>query len=134
MIQEITLKCKATFLKYEKRLATAGIVILGILFVLGLAKVSKIENSRPAIRIVDTSTNLTNAVNFMPEKGTGDDNSRSATVEPRGAYVASKSGKRYYLPDCAGVSRIKEENKVWFKTKVDAESRGYSPAANCKGI
>lgn len=51
-----------------------------------------------------------------------------------GQYVASKSGKAYYLPWCGGVSRIKEENKVWFETKEEAEAKGYAPAKNCKGI
>ncbi|HYD93577.1 MAG TPA: hypothetical protein VEB18_03970 [Candidatus Paceibacterota bacterium] len=51
-----------------------------------------------------------------------------------GQYVASKNGTRYYLPWCGGVKNIKEENKVWFSTKADAEAAGYTPAANCKGI
>ncbi len=51
-----------------------------------------------------------------------------------GQYVASKNGERYYLPWCGGVSRIKEENKVWFASKAEAEAAGFTPAANCKGI
>lgn len=51
-----------------------------------------------------------------------------------GQYVASKNGEKYYLPWCGGVSRIKEENKVWFASKAEAEAAGYTPAANCKGI
>jgi hypothetical protein len=49
-------------------------------------------------------------------------------------YVAAISGTKYYLPNCSGVSRIKEENKVWFSAKEDAELAGYGPAANCEGI
>lgn len=52
----------------------------------------------------------------------------------RGAYVASKKGEVYYLPWCGGVKLIKEENKIWFATKAEAEQKGYRPAANCKGI
>ncbi len=52
----------------------------------------------------------------------------------QGVYVASKSGTRYYLPTCSGVSRIKEENKIWFQTKEQAEARGLLPAANCPGL
>ncbi|HYE23103.1 MAG TPA: Ada metal-binding domain-containing protein [Candidatus Paceibacterota bacterium] len=51
-----------------------------------------------------------------------------------GQYVASKSGEAYYLPWCGGVSRIKEENRVWFDSKEEAEAKGYRPAKNCKGI
>ena len=51
-----------------------------------------------------------------------------------GVYVASKSGTRYYLPSCSGAGRIKEENKVWFQTTLDAEAAGYTPANACPGL
>ncbi len=51
-----------------------------------------------------------------------------------GAYVGSKNGTKYHLPWCSGALRIKVENKVWFRTKEEAELAGYSPASNCKGI
>jgi hypothetical protein len=55
-------------------------------------------------------------------------------VEGGGQYVASKSGKSYHLPWCAGAKQIKEENKVYFNSKTEAEAAGYAPAKNCKGI
>ncbi len=51
-----------------------------------------------------------------------------------GEYVASKSGKSYHLPWCAGAKQIKEENKIYFGSKAEAEAAGYAPAKNCKGI
>ncbi|MDB4992261.1 MAG: protein of unknown function with transrane region [Parcubacteria group bacterium] len=51
-----------------------------------------------------------------------------------GTYVASKTGTKYYLPSCATAKRIKDENKVWFNTKAEAEAKGYGPASNCKGL
>ena len=50
-----------------------------------------------------------------------------------GSYVASKTGTKYYTPDCAGAKRIKDSNKVWFATKADAEATGRT-TANCPGI
>lgn len=49
-------------------------------------------------------------------------------------YMASKNGSKYYLPTCGSAKRIKEENKVWFGTKAEAEAAGYEPAANCPGL
>ena len=46
-------------------------------------------------------------------------------------YVASISGTKYYALDCSGVSRIKEENKTYFDSEIDAENAGYDPASNC---
>lgn len=63
--------------------------------------------------------------------------SSSKEVLPRsgvGMYVGSRSGTTYYLPWCGGVKRIHEENKIWFKDKADAISKGYKPASTCKGI
>ena len=46
-------------------------------------------------------------------------------------YVASKNGKRYYLPWCYSG---KEENIIKFKTKKEAEKSGYTPSKSCKEI
>ena len=64
---------------------------------------------------------------------------RPATKNPvagstSGELVASKTGTKYYLPWCGTAKRIKEENKVWFKSKAEAEAAGYTPAKNCKGL
>ena len=55
-------------------------------------------------------------------------------TDTKGVYVASKNGTKYHLPWCSGAKNIKEENKVWFASKEEAQSKGYSAAANCKGI
>ncbi len=49
-------------------------------------------------------------------------------------FVASKNGTAYYLPSCSGTNRIKEENKIWFSSRKEAESLGYKPALNCPGL
>lgn len=49
-------------------------------------------------------------------------------------YMASKNGTKYYLPTCGTAKRIKEENRVWFGIKEEAEAAGYGPAANCPGL
>lgn len=46
-------------------------------------------------------------------------------------FVASKNGKFYYYPWCPGVERIKEENKIYFNSKEEAEKAGYKPAKDC---
>lgn len=65
---------------------------------------------------------------------------RSDTIEQgktpasKRRYVASKNGTKYHLPTCPGAKRIKEENKIWFDSKTEAEQAGYEPAKNCQGI
>lgn len=57
-----------------------------------------------------------------------------STAPSSGGFVASKNGTKYYVPSCGGAGRIKEENKVWFTSKEDAEAAGYTPASNCPGL
>lgn len=47
----------------------------------------------------------------------------------KGEYVASKNGSKYYLTTCKNT--IKEANKVYFKTKEDAEKAGFAPSQSC---
>lgn len=46
--------------------------------------------------------------------------------EVEAAFVASKTGKKYYAVDSAAGKKIKEENRVYFKTGEEAEAAGYS--------
>jgi hypothetical protein len=49
-------------------------------------------------------------------------------------FVASKTGSRYFFPWCGGAMNIKEENKVWFFSRIEAEKNGFLPAENCPGL
>ena len=51
-----------------------------------------------------------------------------------GLVAASRNGTRYYYPWCGGLSRIKEANKVWFKTVEAAEQAGYTIASGCERL
>ena len=46
-----------------------------------------------------------------------------------GEYVASRQGRAYYHISCSNT--IKEENKIYFKTKEDAQKAGLTPAKTC---
>ena len=48
--------------------------------------------------------------------------------------VASKNGSVYHYTWCPGAKRIKEENKIYFNSKEEAEAAGYRPAKNCEGL
>jgi hypothetical protein len=44
---------------------------------------------------------------------------------------ASKNGKTYYFPWCAGLSRIKKANIVSFESQDEAINRGFRLAKGC---
>lgn len=49
----------------------------------------------------------------------------------RFAFIASKSGTRYYPKGCKSVNRIKPENRIFFETAAEAEETGFTKAAGC---
>jgi len=90
----------------------------------------------------ETSTNQPASIIFSDERGgqsadgeySDFDESARDTGSLTGRCVGSINSDKYHLPYCSGAQRIKEENKVWFASKEDAESQGYAPAGNCPGI
>ena len=65
-----------------------------------------------------------------------DNNSETTkpAVEGPHTFVASKNGTKYYPAGCAGASRIKAANQVWFGTADLAAAAGYTPASGCSGV
>lgn len=97
----------------------------------GLGRLSKVVGDREPTSVVLPAANSNPEVPTV--LGASMTNS-PATPSAKGNYVASKSGTKYHLPWCSSAQTIKEENKIWFQTKQEAEAAGYTPAANCKGI
>jgi len=129
-IQDLREKCNT--LGKSREFFTGLIIILVGTASFGLGRLSMAEDSRKPVQIqLPDGTFLDNSTDvYVPEN-------QSATVQNglnMGNYVASKSGSAYHLPWCSGAQRIKEENKIWFDTKKEAEKAGYKPAGNCKGI
>jgi Metal binding domain of Ada len=105
------------------------LILLGtVSFGLGRLSVSK-PPSFPVTICDTTPTTETKATTFENKASVV-----SALENSQGEYVGSKNGTVYHFPWCSGAKRISEENKVWFRTKEDAEAKGYRPAANCKGL
>jgi hypothetical protein len=137
-IQEISSDIKRLFWSHDLLLFGVIITVACGSFWLGRTSVSDGEGNEPT---GDEAAVLSPII----EKGETGVQAEEEILAPRSdnagvalptgeKYVGSKNGTKYHLPWCSGALRIKEENKVWFASKSDAEAAGYSPAANCKGI
>ena len=133
-IQGISLKFKGLLQNTETQLAILIVVVSLVSFVLG--RVSIVENTQKPQGITQVSGVImasssqevfSEAVEDEPEV------TPPAQAEAK-SYVGSKNGTKYHLPWCGSAKQIKEENKVWFGSKEEAEKAGYSPASTCKGI
>jgi hypothetical protein len=116
---------------------TLVLLIVGVgmgLFFLGRASVST-ETPLTCVRESEITATAVSAQLPMPTSpGMTSEAPIDALTPSEGGYVASKNGTKYHLPWCGSAKQIKEENKIWFSTKAEAEAAGYTPASNCKGI
>ena len=135
-IQDLSNKFKGLLLNTEVLLSVLIVAVACISFYLGTLSVKGNIGFEPHIE--QYAQAIGSNLETAPKIETATSTDTTITAEDsqikKGEYVASKSGAKYHLPWCPGAKQIKEENKVWFTSKEEAEKAGYTPAANCKGI
>ena len=47
-----------------------------------------------------------------------------------GAYIGNANSKVFHRPDCSGLP--KEENRIYFESRMEAVDQGYTPCGRCK--
>ena len=96
------------------------VIILIGLSGFGLGKLSALEKGRELVQIKPQNQSAS-ALSIAPESS-------------QGLLVASKTGKKYHFPWCAGASQITDKNKIWFNSYEEAQKAGYASASNCPGL
>jgi hypothetical protein len=136
MLAEFIKKCKLKLKPYEQDVILVTIIILVALISFGLGRLSKIRENRTPITIENAVRNILASTPSVDTATTATKPgfvANSATREEK-LFVASKNGTKYHYPWCPGALNIKEENKIWFSSKEQAEKAGYTRAGNCKGL
>jgi len=114
---------------------TALIIVVSLTsFFLGRISVGEGGISVPVGNSASLSNDKTEVLNVTKASTSAQSISAHTQKSVEKMYVASKSGTKYHLPWCGSAGQIKEENKIWFASKEEAEKAGYTPASNCKGI
>ncbi len=54
--------------------------------------------------------------------------------EPGFELLGSVNSDKYHHPDCRHIKNIKPENKIIFKSRKDAEEKGYRPCKTCQPV
>ena len=73
--------------------------------------------------------NLTKNTTTSTTKSIDSDTDSTNNAE-KGKYVGSKNSDKYHTLDSGSAKRIKDENKVYFKSKEEAENRGYTAGSS----
>lgn len=133
MLSETITLCKRAYAKAvenKKDLYLVVVVILVAIISFGLGRLSKIREEKTPIIIENALSNTTSASSSFVKI----DADKAISDKSEMIFVASKNGKKYYFIWCESAKIIKEQNRVWFSSKEEAEKAGYEPAANCKGL
>jgi len=117
----------------EPDVFTALVVILVAFLAFGLGRLSVLESKKPSVELQTIPAGSAGAAAVLSSSSGGSESGVPAP-DSKVQYVASRNGTKYYFPWCSGVDRIKEENKVWFETKENAQKAGYTPSSTCKGL
>lgn len=131
MLTDFLNKIKAFLQENQRDLYLAALVFLTSVGSFGLGRLSAIWPEKEPIQIVNDETRMTNVETGSLSPSL--DISHSSFTAG-GAFVASRNGSSYHLPDCPGAKQIKDENRLWFQTAEAARAAGYKPAGNCPGL
>lgn len=118
-LKHINKKIKAFYEDFIKKTIFVWIVVLSLINSYILGFISQSNNDFQDL-VIDKNPEI----NLNPEN-------ISKNIEEKGSVVASKNGTKYYFVDCSGVNRIKEENKIYFKSVDEAVEDGYEKASSC---
>lgn len=103
---------------------------IGRLTVVGKREAVRIEYDKSLMS--DDQTPISNQVPNPNVLKTQTANVIQAVTPASQQVIASKNGSRYHYLHCSGAKQIKEENRITFASPAEAESAGYTLAANCK--
>ena len=130
-IQDLTKRIKGYADDHRPNLrAIPDDLFLGLIIILvafgsfGLGRLSKIEGSKTSVKFEATA----------PQSSKKDGAFLGGNTATATQLVASKNGTKYYYSWCTGVSKISPANLIHFGSKEEAEARGYTASATCKGL
>lgn len=122
------------------------LMALAVITAFFLGRISVLQGKRVPVRVLNNpSTNplILQQEEDAPEQTTNvsvsaKDLKNTASVGANNIVteivVGSKNGAKYHYPWCAGAKQISEQNLIIFDSISEARSKGYTPAANCKGL
>jgi len=106
-----------------KDILTVIIVILVGLGSFGLGRLSK--ESKNGVLRVEYADNEASIIESINEP-------QSSLKQINGTFFASSRGSKYYSLSCSGGKTIKQENRVYFNTREEAEIAGYELSSSCR--
>lgn len=128
------------FKQFLKTLQRQDVFMILLIIVVGVASFGlgrlSLEDTQSSVSPVNLENILETYISTEDTPSTSAEKTATSQQEntTQRAFVGSKNSDKYHYPWCPGALQMKEENKVWFTSREEAESSGYTPAGNCKGL
>jgi uncharacterized protein YycO len=117
--------------KINTHLLLLIIVVLGVFLAWGMVKVRSTSAAKTPISISHSVSQVAQTVRAEPDIAITAVKTADTALN---RVVASKRGTKYHSLDCPGAKTITEANKIYFDSPAEAETAGYTRAANCKTL
>lgn len=112
-----------------------AILIASLGYMTGRITLLRTVSSREEIAIIYPSQPLVSSTPFAAKRSVEPSATKAPSVttnsKSNGVFIGSKTGRTYYPEGCKGINRIKIENRVYFKSIAEAQTRGYQPSKAC---
>ena len=114
---------------YQQDIVLVIAVALITIISFNTGKIYGTANLKNSIRVIKGQE----TTNASPNTPPSDEEIIRTSAKADLRVVASKSSmsKKYHFLWCPSAEKIKEENKIYFSSDQEAESRGYTLAGNC---
>lgn len=123
--------------------ATVFIIVLVSIGSFGLGRLSTNQSSEANISVTESSlasviSALADVRDVATESTVQETEEIVQKTEPKKIiktpknFFASSRGSKYYHLGCSGGKTLKEENKIWFASKEEAETAGYELSTSCR--
>ena len=89
------------------------------------------SSSGPAFTGSDAGGKTDGTKDQAPERENAGDGKNLQNQPAEAAYIGNCSTGKFHRPDCRGVARMSDANKVFFSTRKEAVADGYEPCGIC---
>ncbi len=109
------------------------VIIIIILVGLGSFELGRLSKEMPSGLKIEYNGGEANAIGAIDQNlATLPQNSNDSQKSNSGNFFASSRGSKYYSISCGAGKTIKEENRIYFATSLEAEKSGYVLSNSCK--
>ncbi len=112
--------------------ALVAALIVASLIGSGIAESRTIRISRKDVEFTTNDLSVTEG-DTAAEQTKAPPSSSDSEEESGTRYILNQNSKKIHYPDCSGVARMKESNKLaWIGTVEELLEKGYTPCGTCK--